>query len=92
MIAPSLRPSSRIQALYRSYRIRKSFIEHRDLLLKHERLLRGRTRKQKTSTDNDKKRVVHNAGSFLGHVIEEKHKTAMELKMVEAEQNDDNLK
>ena len=47
-----------------------------------------------TPKDNDKKRVVHNAGSFLGHVIEEKHRTAIELKMVEAaEQTDnDNLK
>ena len=60
--------------LYRSYRIRKSFIEHRDLLLKHERLLRiGRQKETGTAkakikkTDNDKKRVVHNAGSFLGN-------------------------
>ena len=80
--------ATRIQALYRSYRIRKSFIEHRDLLLKHERLLDLKRRQKRhlpAKSDNDKKRIVHNAASFLGHVIEEKHKTAIQLKMKEAE-------
>ena len=83
--------ATRIQALYRSYRIRKSFIEHRDLLLKHERLLHLRRQKRHLAakSDNDKKRIVHNAASFLGHVIEEKHKTAaIQLKMTtEAAEN-----
>ena len=64
--------ATRIQALYRSYRIRKSFMDHRDLLLKHERLLR------RQNTDKTNKRM-QNAGSFLGHVIEETHKTQAEL-------------
>ena len=58
--------ATRIQALYRSYRIRKSFAEHKHLLLRHEKL-----RKQKNSKKNFKK--VQDAGSFLGHVIEETH-------------------
>lgn len=58
--------ATRIQALYRSYKIRKSFQEHKDLLLKHERLRKNMI----------KSKVIHQAGSFLGHVIEEKHKTA----------------
>ena len=58
--------ATRIQALYRSYRIRKSFEEHKHLLLRHEKL-----RKQKNSKKNFKK--VQDAGSFLGHVIEETH-------------------
>ena len=70
---------TRIQALYRSYRIRKSFIEHRDLLLRHERLRKQRRRKGQQSREandtNDNKKV-HNAGSFLGHVIEETYNTA----------------
>lgn len=65
--------ATRIQALYRSYRIRKSFEEHKHLLLKHEQL-----RKQKGFKNNLKK--VQAAGSFLGHIIEETHKTAAELK------------
>ena len=61
--------ATRIQALYRSYRIRKTFEEHKHLLLRHEKL-----RKQK------KLKNVEAAGSFLGHVIEETHITAAELK------------
>ena len=61
--------ATRIQALYRSYRIRKSFTEHKHLLLKHEKL-----KKQK------KFKKVQDTGIFLGHVIEETHKTAAELK------------
>ena len=52
--------ATRIQALYRSYKIRTSFMQHRELMLKHERLRRNTKR---------------NAGSFLGHVIEETHAT-----------------
>ena len=59
--------ATRIQALWRSFKIRQSFEEHKDLLLKHERLRKRRKNKHK---------AIHQAGSFLGHVIEEKHKTA----------------
>ena len=75
--------ATRIQALYRSYRIRKSFMEHRDLLLRHERLRRqkkGRSRKGQASDNSADNKKVHNAASFLGHVIEETHKTAAQLK------------
>ena len=68
--------ATRIQALYRSYRIRKSFMEHRELLLKHERLLKRQKNAKIGKTDN---KVVQNAGSFLGHVVEETHITQAEL-------------
>lgn len=66
--------ATRIQALYRSYKIRQSFQEHKDLLLKHERL--RSSRKSSQSIQRNKSKVITQAGSFLGHVIEEKHKTA----------------
>ena len=65
--------ATRILALYRSYRIRKSFEEHKHLLIRHEKL-----RKQKNQKKNFKR--IQDAGSFLGHVIEETHKTAAESK------------
>ena len=69
--------ATRIQALYRSYKIRQSFQEHKDLLLKHERLRSSRkTKKISSSIQRNKSKVITQAGSFLGHVIEEKHKTA----------------
>ncbi len=72
--------ATRIQALYRSYRIRKSFIEHRDLLLRHERL-----RRQKAKLVQQNTKVHTAAGSFLGHVVEEtcKTKSKLDLKMMD---------
>lgn len=64
--------ATRIQALWRSYKIRQSFIEHRDLLLRHERLRQRRRRS---------KQLMHNAGAFLGHVIEETHQSTAALKL-----------
>jgi hypothetical protein len=71
--------ATRIQAIFRSYQIRKSFQEYRELLLRHERLRKAKKGSKGAGLKNggQTKSIESNAaGSFLGHVIEETHRTA----------------